>query len=145
MILNCYNCITRVAFFRYRDYDVVICDRFLTAVPMFVDNLLRLGHITEFDRAVVMALLSDLRARLPTPDLSVYLKRSADWCLEKIKERSRVSELNTCNEGYIRGLVAEYEAKMPLVKPLFVMEKTELETIGDDLLTIIEDVLGARI
>ena len=94
---------------RYKDYDLIICDRYLTSVRFFSYNLLHMGYITQFDLEVILAVLEDYETLLPRADHSVYLRRSSTWCLEMIARRARVGELQTCDVPYITGLVAQYE------------------------------------
>ena len=69
--------------------ETVICDRYLTSAEVFINTLLDQSLITTFDREVLLETLKDYVAPLPKPDGVIYLKRTPEYCVDKIKERNR--------------------------------------------------------
>ena len=132
----------REQFQPYKDYDVIICDRYMQSASIFINTLFRCGFITNFDRDVLTATLKDYEFLLPKADYTVYLKRDVKWCMEHIQIRSRMGEMELCNETYITALIGEYEKYMCTKDNVHIIEKTNLTEITQLLFLFISEKAG---
>lgn len=96
----------------------------------------------EFD--LYRDLYAQLKPRLRTPDLTVYVRADTDLLLERIEQRGRSFERNIDPE-YLKTLNHHYDAYFTQYRdPLLVLEGAEFDYVGKDAdrRRVVERVLG---
>ena len=116
---------------QFSNYDLVICDRYITSAFPFINTLHECDFITDFDKDVLKETLWDYMSSLSQVDKTFYLKRDTKWCLDHIKLRNRDGELAICNDQYISELIKQYDIYIKNVHHNYIIETTDLNVMTD--------------
>ena len=93
--------------------SLLICDRYVHAVPVFLSALQHVGYISNFSHAVLLAyakrLLLDV---LPQADFIYYLDPPLSTIEERIEWRGRDGECGFVTRQYLETLSDEYHKQL---------------------------------
>ncbi len=90
--------------------DFVILDRSVFTDRLFMNKLLKDGHIQQHTYDTYTKLWSMWQRLLPfTPDAFIYLEPSFSEIMNRVRERNRQGEKSGVTEEYQRGLKHEHD------------------------------------
>ena len=91
------------------DIKLMICDRYIHAVPAFIEALRRMGYISDFSHAILLSNAKDNLLRvLPKADFVYYLDPPLSTIESRIASRGREGECGFLTRGYLEILKEEY-------------------------------------
>lgn len=117
---------------------IIIYDRCVDEMITFAMMQFEHGNMSEKEFKVYKSLYNSILSMIPSVDLFIYCKCSADISLERIKLRNRIYEQNL-DVDYLREINAYYE------KWINTVERDRVETIdtsaGIDIQVIYDKIL----
>lgn len=93
-----------------RDVKLLICDRYVHAVPVFIETLYRMGYISDFAKAILLDYANNkLLKVLPRAGSIYYLDASIPTIQGRIALRGRAGECGFLTRRYLEILNEEYQ------------------------------------
>lgn len=91
------------------DNKLMICDRYIHAIPVFIETLRQMGYISDFSHAILLKHAEDILLRvLPQANFVYYLDPPLSVIESRIATRGREGECGFLTRKYLEILHGEY-------------------------------------
>lgn len=116
--------------FQIKEMRKLDCAEIITDFTVFKDTIFAEINLLEHaEKEIFDGICRVLHAKLPSPDLVIYIRGSNSLILERVRQRKRIMELET-DTTYFENINAAYENFFStFTGPLYVIEANSYDCI----------------